>query len=108
RTRGIVLAEDRHPPAVRPERADDRLDGGGLASAVRTEEPEALTRADLERDAVQRGNRAVGMVEILDLDGGRGHGAGVCPRRLRGPTVKIGVPAGPRRDVGFPPCAFAR
>src|SRR5262249_13743048 len=50
-----VLAQGRHPPAVRPHEAVDGLEGGGLAGAARAEEDEDAAFLDVERDAVERG-----------------------------------------------------
>src|SRR5690606_39961664 len=50
--------------------ADDALDGGGLAGAVRADEPEDLALVDLEIDAADRFDGAVALAQSGDNDPG--------------------------------------
>src|SRR4051812_4493477 len=47
----------------------EHVDGGALAGAVGAEKPEYLSRGDVERHATDRFDVAVGLHEVLDLDG---------------------------------------
>src|SRR5262249_43918780 len=73
------------PPAARRDDARDRAQRRGLAGAVGADQRDDLALVDLDRDALERLDRAVVRVDLLDDEDGalavglRGHG--VC--RLR-------------------------
>src|SRR5882672_9797221 len=56
-------AGDGHSPLGRVQEARQHFQRGGLAGAVRTEEPDALSSADRERDVLDRLHVLVGPVE---------------------------------------------
>ena len=70
-----AAAEHLDLAGIRRVEALQDLDGGGLAGAVRTEQPEALAGADLEIEAVDGDHVAV----ALDQPD-----AAECDRRVRG------------------------
>ena len=63
-----IHAEDAHLAGIGASVALEDLDRGGLARAVGTEEAEDLADRDRERDPVDRGGRAVALLERGDLD----------------------------------------
>jgi hypothetical protein len=63
-----VEAGDPDPARVGDAQALDALDGGGLAGAVRAEDPEDLALLDGEGDAVDDGPVAVGLAQSADFD----------------------------------------
>ena len=62
-----VEARDPHRAAVRDAQALDAFDGGGLAGAVRAEDPEDLPLLDGEGHPVDDGPAAVGLAQIPAL-----------------------------------------
>src|SRR5262249_18046073 len=58
----VVAVQDRRPRR-RLEQANHHADGGGLAGAVRPEEPEHLSGGDLEIEIVHRDHGAVCLAE---------------------------------------------
>ncbi len=81
--------EAEHPGGATGDRAValERLDGAGLARAVRTEEGDDLAACGCEGEVVDRDERAVPDDELIADDGRRGHrrrGRGAsCPERTR-------------------------
>ena len=65
----VEAADARDPGRGLGQRAE-HVDRGALAGAVRAEEAEDLARRDGERDAADRVDLAVGLDEVVDLDGG--------------------------------------
>ena len=53
---GDVAAVEHDGPAVGPEHAEQAVEEGGLARAVRADEPDRLARLDGDRDVVERGD----------------------------------------------------
>ena len=64
-----VEAEQRDRPGVAAAQALDRLDGGGLAGAVRSEQSEDLAVPDVEADVVQDVDVPVGLAQSRDGEG---------------------------------------
>lgn len=67
------LPEQRHPAAVRPDQAEQRTQGGGLARPVGTEEAVYLARLDQHVEAVQSDPAAATeagerLAQAVDLD----------------------------------------
>jgi hypothetical protein len=71
RPRGRVVAEDGDDPARAAAVALEDLDGRRLARAVGAEEAEDLAPGDVEVDAADRLELAVGLAQVSDQDGGR-------------------------------------
>ena len=65
---GRVEAEHRDRTGVCSAQPLEDLDGGGLARAVRAEQPEQLALLDRERDAVQYLRRAVPLLQVAHFD----------------------------------------
>ena len=63
-----IMAEHAGLPVRDVAQAEQHQDGGGLAGAVRTEQPENLTARHLERDAFDDGRPVVAFGEILRFD----------------------------------------
>ena len=63
-----VDAEDDRLAGVGRTQALEDLDGGRLAGAVRSEQPEDLASANLEIDAVDRGDVGVALDQAADTD----------------------------------------
>ncbi|GMA24854.1 hypothetical protein GCM10025864_26130 [Luteimicrobium album] len=69
-----------HLTRVGSEDAQGDPHGRRLAGAVGTDEPEDLPRRDVERHVAQGADRAVRLVEVVDLEGGhRAPGSVGCP-----------------------------
>ena len=64
---GVVTIEVAYAPLIGACKAREKVDGRGLACAVRTGEPEDLPGEDGEVHSFDRLNRAVSFPEILDL-----------------------------------------
>ena len=69
---GGIHAEDAQLAAGRLRHAPDHAHGRRLARAVRAEEPERLTRLDVEVDAVDRDEAAEPLGDVGALDQGLG------------------------------------
>src|SRR5205823_6489582 len=64
--------------------------GRGLARAVRAQQAEDLAGCDVERDAVDGQDRAVGLVDLSDLDHCPGGGEDPRTRRNRScPRIRL-------------------
>jgi hypothetical protein len=63
-------AQDGAGTESRSDEAEEELDGGGLAGAVRAEQTEELASADLEVEAVQRRRPAEALDHVPELDRG--------------------------------------
>ena len=68
-----VDAQDLGPPTRRAQQVEQQSDRGGLARAVRSEEPEDLACFDLEIECVERGVMSEAFGEGLGSQDGRGH-----------------------------------
>ena len=66
RQASTVDAIPRHRPGIGREHAEDDPHRRGLARPVRAEEAEHLAARDLERQAVERDDRAEALVEVID------------------------------------------
>src|SRR5256886_15762335 len=78
----------------RLEQSLDRAQGACLAGSVRTQEPEDLALADIERDSIHRSLGAVADAQVTDLEGKTSH-----RRRFRGHSVYTeGIP--PTDEIG--------
>ena len=71
RRREIELAESRHA-RVRAQHARQRIENGRLAGSVGSDEGDDLSLADAERDPAHRLDRAVGDLQIANVEEGRG------------------------------------
>src|SRR3954452_764985 len=72
-----VVAQDLHDAGGLLRCAGDEADEGGLPRAIRSEQGEYFAAPDVERDAVQGGERAVAFCRASQADGGKvlvGHG----------------------------------
>lgn len=67
-----VEAGDADAAGVGDAQAPDALDGGGLADAVRAEDPEDLALLDGEGDTVDGRTAPVGLAQTGDVDDGHG------------------------------------
>ena len=76
--RGPAQAQHLDLARVGGEQALEDLDRGGLAGAVRAEQPEALAALDRERQPVDGDHRAVALHQIRAAHGRIGHSAIVC------------------------------
>jgi hypothetical protein len=56
--------------ALEGREAEDRVERGGLAGAVRADEPEDAALLDAQVDAVQRDGRAEGLAQAAGFDAG--------------------------------------
>ena len=65
--RGHIAAVEPHVAGCRFEQARQHLDGGALARAIGTQQPEHLTGTDGERDVVDPDDRPVAFRESLNL-----------------------------------------
>jgi hypothetical protein len=74
----VAPAVDEGEAALRPVQAQDQPHGGGLARAVRPEEPRHPARFDREGQVVHGGLAAVDLGQILRFD----HAAAPCPERM--------------------------
>ena len=63
-----IMAEHAGLPVRNVAQAEQHQDGGGLAGAVRTEQPENLPARHRERNAVDDGDSVVALGEVLRLD----------------------------------------
>ena len=68
---GDVLAEQQNLAVVRFDEPGDDVEDRGLAGPVGSDEPEDLTIADTERDAVDGGDAAEALLDIAQLQRGR-------------------------------------
>ena len=68
REAGNHLALERHLAAGRLHERGDQLEDRRLARAVRADDRQDLVRLDVERDLVDRGEAAVALGEVLDLE----------------------------------------
>ncbi len=66
-------ADDGAGKGERVEFAGDRLEQGGLAAAVGTEDGEVLSRVEDEIDVAENGSAATGDVNVLKRKNGLGH-----------------------------------
>ncbi len=80
RQRRDVFAEKRDLARLRSQQSGDRAQRGGLPRAVAADQRDDRALLDLERDAAERGDRAVGNVEIGD---GRALRMRIADQRLR-------------------------
>ena len=79
-----LLTEEPGLPAGRPDEAEQHAQAGGLAGAVRTEQPADLTVVDGEAQVVDREHaRAEALRESDDLDDGFAHRARITARVAR-------------------------
>ena len=78
-----IDAEHRHRSGGPAAVALEDLDRGGLARAVRAEQPEDLALADVEVDPLDRLVFAVPLPETADRDDGIAHERGAYPHDLR-------------------------
>src|SRR2546430_6627577 len=79
--------------------AQQHQDGGGLAGAVRAQEPEDLAAPDGERHVVDGGRTPVALGEILRLDDGLAHrrpNLATAPTMTSNATPMIPAPAMPQ------------
>jgi hypothetical protein len=90
-----VVAVDHGPAGVRPGQRGQDLDSGGLAGAVRAEQAEHLAGADLDGEAVERGDATgIGLHQVVR--GYRRHRVGDHVVSLVG---RIGFEPDPRRPA---------
>ena len=68
RRAGEVVAVDTNTTFCRPDDAAGRVENGRLAGTVRTDQRNPLTRADVQRDPVDRHCLAVADDEVLELE----------------------------------------
>ena len=73
---GRIVAEDAERPVVRPERAEQQSDGGGLAGTVRAQHGDRFADVDVETEVAQRRDRAVALGDVGEgcRDGRVSHG----------------------------------
>ena len=64
---GDVLTLKGHRAALGRQKAGDRMQGGGLARAVRTDQRDDLALVYLEGNVAQRVDQAIVYVNILDF-----------------------------------------
>src|SRR2546430_1867442 len=69
----------------------DRAEQGGLSGAVGPDEGDDLAAADLERDVVQRDDRAVADLEVGDGEEHADLRLPICDLRLEGSVTERGV-----------------
>ena len=62
---GNVLAIDQHPAGVGRDQADNDVEAGGLAGAVRPQQPDHFTLLDMETDAVDYPSSAVAFADLV-------------------------------------------
>src|SRR5207302_1978394 len=65
---GDVLTEEQDLAAVRLDEPRDGVEDGGLAGAVRADDPEDLAFLELEADAVQGVDAAVALRDVPGLE----------------------------------------
>ena len=88
RVAGAVDAVDAHLARVRPRQADEHVDGGGLAGAVRTEKAKQLAAVHVEIQSLDRLHLAEPLAQAAHADGEpvvrvcRHPPSPVCPCRL--------------------------
>src|ERR1700730_10987922 len=70
---GDVAAEHLDPARRGPDQAERHPDGGGLAGAVRSEEPKDLSADDFEVEVLHRGAGAVRLGQIVRRQDGPPH-----------------------------------
>jgi hypothetical protein len=86
------------PAAVGHTQSLDALDRGGLAGAVRAEDPEDLALLDGERHAVDDTPAAIGLPQLTDFDN---RPTGRRPHTLQGHTTTLAEsPPRPNRPSG--------
>jgi len=69
-SRGLrIHSQHGYRAAIRLAVALENLDGGRLAGPIRSEQGDHLAGLDREIEPVDRGDRAVGLVQALDHDG---------------------------------------
>jgi hypothetical protein len=83
------VAEDLEPPAVGGEHRRDHAQQGGLAGAVRAEEP-GDAGLEVERDPGDGSERAEALLESVDVNGG-GHGSSEDEQASRDRSGEVGV-----------------
>src|SRR6185295_8595646 len=85
--RSPAAAQHQHLASIRSVDPLTDLDGGSLSRAVRAQEAEALSRVDLEIEAVDCDDILVGFAEIANLECGalvrRPHGRNHNAARIR-------------------------
>src|SRR3954462_9012084 len=81
----MSLPSIRYSPLSRFDHAGENLDQGALAGAVLAGEAHDLAGAQLERDAVERPDRPVGLHGVAQRDDGRLHRHRLLARSGRGP-----------------------
>ena len=94
---GVTLrVEPQHPhrATIGPAQTADNLHGGGLARAVRADDPVDLALPHGKGDVMHRDMVAIALVQLVDLDDRRGSivPAQLC-RRI-GPPATSGTPCG--------------
>src|SRR5690606_4175653 len=82
-----VVAGDPRLATRRGDEGAEDLDGGRLAGPVRAEEAEGLAGLDGEVDAVDRGQRPVGLAEAPDLHRRRTRSGTVLGHRTPSPPL---------------------
>src|SRR6266540_3230597 len=81
RQAGDVLATEADRPEARRVEARDRAQGRRLAGAVGADQRDDLAFVDLHRDALERLDRAVEGVDLVELEHGRAPVSGLLLRR---------------------------
>src|SRR5437667_81904 len=80
--RGTQAADplpQRAAPARGSQQCREQVNGGGLPGAVRPEQPEELSRPDLEIEPIERADRAEVFAEAAGVDRGGGHPFAASP-----------------------------
>src|SRR5262249_50056268 len=80
---GKVVSFEENAPAVGGQGARDAVDERGLAGAVGSDQPEALSRIHVEAHAVESGEPAEALDHTLHLEEGCGHHQRLRRRRTR-------------------------
>ena len=88
-----AAAEDDDLARVRRREPLADLDGGGLAGAVGAEQAEALARTDLEVEAVDRDDVAVGLAELADEERAGEPACGKSNAVARRGAIPIRIPS---------------
>src|SRR5690606_23386758 len=86
-----VESGDPDPPPVGHPQALHAFDGGGLAGAVRAEDPEDLPLLDGEGHPVDHGPAAVRLAQIGDFDDGHGGQSSGGPSRAHRPSRSTAI-----------------
>src|SRR5205823_14629189 len=74
-----IVSRDARRAARRSEQGRKQVNGRGLASAVRPEQPEELPVPNLEVESVERADRAEVLAEAAGVDRGGGHPFAASP-----------------------------